>query len=383
MAASPQVVTANPLYLTARTNIYTAQELRKPFDDSSPGTGVADYDSFRARQRVAGANQSVDVVAASALNRAWVRGQTITDQGMYRVDYINATILNLDIAAADPTNPRIDQIFLAVEDAQHAGSNNQATVRVVVGTATVGATLDNRTGAGAVPVGMSSILLADVLVPALSASVVTANIRDRRPVAGFGTVPWLGSTGPAQVDQVALMPSPMLIVAGGNGNIANAGAGGGQTDNQQLAALMYLPRRIVGATRIRWRYGQATTAASSNYVLAIYDASGRLIVGITPINFTGAALSVQTRSEVIAATTFEAGWYYVMIGLAVGTASSQVGSLAVGPGGSNSLAPLTTSLYLRSSTGGTTAPTTLLAFVDQSTVVAPGGGVPVVGLSVG
>jgi hypothetical protein len=373
MAASPQVVTSNPLYLNARTNIYTAHELRKQWDNGPPvAPGVCDLDSFRVRQRVAGATQTVDVTAASILNRAWVRhGSNIndgvsasTDAGLYYVDYNSASILNLDISAADPTNPRIDQIYLSIEDAQAAGANNQATVRVVTGTATGGATLDNRTGVGAAPAGMGNILLADILVPALSTSVVTANIRDRRPVALFGTLPWLGSTG-TQIDAVTFQPHPALYMAAG-------GYAPGTHDNTQAAALMWLPRRIVGATRIRWRYVQGVTAATSNYVLFVSDVSGRVVAQTAATAFAGAVNTAQEASVALTATTtFEEGWYYVSIGLAAVTAASTVAiwgaNMVIASAGASLMVR---NIGLRSAAGGTTVPTTILAYTDIASLTA-------------
>lgn len=75
------------------------------------------------------------------------------------------------IGTAHATLPRLDQIVLS----------SAGAVSVVAGTATSGATLDNRTGAAALP--SNSIRLADVLVGAAMTNIPAANIRDRRPWA--------------------------------------------------------------------------------------------------------------------------------------------------------------------------------------------------------
>ena len=67
-------------------------------------------------------------------------------------------------------NPRLDQIVF-----------DGYTVSVLAGTATAGATLDNRTGAAALPAG--SIRLADVLVASGATALASSVIRDRRPWA--------------------------------------------------------------------------------------------------------------------------------------------------------------------------------------------------------
>lgn len=74
-------------------------------------------------------------------------------------------------------NPRIDQVVLTLS------ALGTASVSVVPGTATVGATLTNRTGAAALPA--KSIRLADILMPTGFAGpfIAATHIRDRRPWA--------------------------------------------------------------------------------------------------------------------------------------------------------------------------------------------------------
>jgi hypothetical protein len=385
------ILSQKALFLNADTGVHTAATLRRSID-SLVAPGVQDLNSFKVRQRVAGAAMSVDVTDAATLSQAYIRGASTNLQGVYYVTNSNPTtgtidaLYNVDIAAADPANPRIDQVYLTIEDAQHAGANNQATIRVVTGTATGGATLDNLTGVGAAPASMSSELLADVLVPAASVTVVTANIRDRRRVGNFGTVPWLGSTG-TQVDMVAFEPHPgtPVVVVGG------AGGAGGVTatthDSMQSAALMWLPRRINGVTKLRWKYQQGATAAATNYTIFICDASGRQLLSTGAVAFTGALNTTTEVSATLTVSNWESGWYYVGIGVAPMTASSVVYYNGVVGGvatGNNLLGAPYRNVVLRSATGGSTPPTTILSFTDTAglsgtTAVPP---VPIVALSV-
>jgi hypothetical protein len=120
-------------------------------------------------------------IAASTVDGAIVQGDTISAQGLYFVPPHSAAITET-VTAAHATLPRIDMVVLEVLDANHdGGGSNLARTRIVAGTATSGATLDNRTGAAALP--SSAIRLADVLVPAAAASILAGNIRDRRPFA--------------------------------------------------------------------------------------------------------------------------------------------------------------------------------------------------------
>ena len=142
--------------------------------------GVFVGTDFQVIQRTGGAAMAVDVRGGNAL----VQGDSTTDQGLYHA-YQSSTLTGaneLTIAAADPSNPRIDTVILAVQDTQHDGSGfNRAQVRVLTGTATAGATVNNRLGANALP--SSALLLADILVPAAASTIPTANISDRRQLA--------------------------------------------------------------------------------------------------------------------------------------------------------------------------------------------------------
>jgi hypothetical protein len=120
-------------------------------------------------------------IAASTVDGALVQGDTISAQGLYFVPPHSAAITET-VTAAHATLPRIDTVVLEVLDANHdGGGSNLARTRIIAGTATSGATLDNRTGAAALP--SSATLLADVLVPAAAASILAGNIRDRRKQA--------------------------------------------------------------------------------------------------------------------------------------------------------------------------------------------------------
>lgn len=127
-----------------------------------------------------------DVAAGQAL----VKGDsgvaaTGLSQGLYLV-VNDAAIANVvTFTAADATNARVDQVTFRVRDSADLGSAaDDAVIEVYQGTATAGATLDNRSGAAALP--NDAIRLADVLIPAGSSAVAAGNVRDRRPWArGF------------------------------------------------------------------------------------------------------------------------------------------------------------------------------------------------------
>jgi hypothetical protein len=159
---------------------YDAIDLRRIAEASGAlQEGVFDAAGWQVTQRGAGANMTVDVAASTGL--AVVQGDSVTAQSRYVIPPHSA-VANLDIGSNATGNPRIDQVVLQVRDDTHDGSgSNDVRVLVLAGTATSGATLDNRTGAASLPV--SAIRLADVLVASGTSSITTSAIRDRRPWA--------------------------------------------------------------------------------------------------------------------------------------------------------------------------------------------------------
>jgi hypothetical protein len=152
------------------------QRMRQLLEDTALQAGVVGINDLKVAQRGAGANMSVDVAGGMA----YVEITSGTRNGLGHVTSDATT--NVVVTASNGTNPRIDQIILRWNDTSiPTGSGNIPTLAVLTGTATGGATLDNRTGAAALPA--DSIRLADILVPTSSTSVTTANIRDRRPWA--------------------------------------------------------------------------------------------------------------------------------------------------------------------------------------------------------
>lgn len=134
--------------------------------------GVSVSTDLLVAQRAAGANMSVDVAAGQGV----VKDDHTGGAGFYSALF--KTISNVVIGTAHASLPRIDRIVLRIRDAYYQGVDgdaaNDATIVCVPGTATAGATLANLNGAAAVP--GSSLLLANVLVDAAVASIVTAKI---------------------------------------------------------------------------------------------------------------------------------------------------------------------------------------------------------------
>lgn len=231
---------------------YAALDDRRVFTPALRA-GVLGSTDFQVIQRAAGANMSVDIVMPAA-GMAYVAGSTITNQGLYAVPAHSANI-NETITTASGSNPRIDSIYLQIQDniIDSSGQNRVQTV-VVTGTATTGATLTNRTGAGAAPA--SSLLLADILVPTSSTSVTTANIADCRT----------GSVGP--------LPAQIVVTAASTADFGWLVCDGSAISRFRYAALF---------ARISTTYGVGDGTNTFN----LPDLRGRAPLGVGTA--TGAA----------------------------------------------------------------------------------------------
>lgn len=165
---------------------YSALDLRRAgiggLQEGVLGTGASAQD-FMVQQRLAGANMQVEITMPAG-GMAAVQGDSIGGQGLYDIPVHSANVLET-IGTSDPSNPRVDQVILEVQDnVLDASGGNLARTRVLTGTPTGGANLTNRTGVAALP--GSALLLADVLVSAAAGSITNSVIRDRRKWARGG-----------------------------------------------------------------------------------------------------------------------------------------------------------------------------------------------------
>ncbi|QGJ93470.1 hypothetical protein SEA_MUFASA8_21 [Arthrobacter phage Mufasa8] len=109
-----------------------------------------------------------------SVGRCWIpgtnvsnlSGQTYSKQGMYFG--LNDAAVTKTIAASDPTNPRIDVVYLCVKDSFYSGATDSIDLYVVTGTPA--ATPVEPT------VPANSIALATIAVAANATTIVNANI---------------------------------------------------------------------------------------------------------------------------------------------------------------------------------------------------------------
>lgn len=122
-------------------------------------------------------NMSVNVAAG----RAFIRSGNASSiaAGTYAV--MNDATVNVAIAAADPTNPRIDLVVIQVRDTNYGEAASDARITVVTGTPAASPAVP------ALTLYPNALVLAQVAVAAAATTIVTANITDKRTfVAAVG-----------------------------------------------------------------------------------------------------------------------------------------------------------------------------------------------------
>lgn len=142
--------------------------LHNPFTSSFGGGVLSGVDLLVTAQSTP--NMSVQV----APGRAWVPGsQTAAASGTHwstQAGYfaINDAPLTVTVAAADPSNPRIDTVYIAANDSFYSGGSNNAVIAIQQGApapSPLAPTLPN-----------NSLPLANIAVAANATSITSGNI---------------------------------------------------------------------------------------------------------------------------------------------------------------------------------------------------------------
>lgn len=151
------------------TKSYDFSVLRSMFNTEVLQSGVVGKGHFLVTAKGSQPPMGVSIAAGEA----WVKATTGTRNGAYYS--VNDASVDLNLTAADSTNPRVDRIILRMADTSDLTSaTDNASLEAVTGTPTAGATLANLNGAAALPA--NSLNLAFVLVGAGVTTVSAANI---------------------------------------------------------------------------------------------------------------------------------------------------------------------------------------------------------------
>jgi hypothetical protein len=174
-----------------------------------PAGGIVTPGDLTVTQQTV-ANMSVQI----GTGQVWVPGNSTTSQGPYYS--MNKAAVTQAINTASASNPRVDIVGVQIIDKAYAGAATTCAPLYVAGTPTAGATLGNLLGVGTVPA--SSLVLAYVLVPTSTSSIVTADILNVASVCSHGGAwtsltlgtnwvvasPWNTAQARLQGDMVAL-----------------------------------------------------------------------------------------------------------------------------------------------------------------------------------
>lgn len=220
-------------------------------------------------------NMSVNVAAGSAV----IAGTATADQGSYYA-YNDATV-NLAIAAADATNPRIDIVVAKVVDT--ATDSDTWSLAMVTGTPAASPTPPSAPA--------NSITLAQVAVAANATSIVNANITDKRGFAItdgfylFGASPNYAGATPAASQRIHMQTGSMVH------NTATGGLFGitfPTAFSTAVLAVLATPGDTTNGLRmIAVSAGTVTTAGAT---VVCYDGTGTVLAGSLSVRVNYIAL---------------------------------------------------------------------------------------------
>lgn len=185
MALTDAVWLQNLTYSAEQTRRFVTALLTRGATIGSAVGGLVGSTDFLVTYAGSGLNVS------AAAGEGYVAGSSTTSQGAYYARGSTAT--SLTPASANPTNPRIDLIYVQVNDTAYTGSTNNATCSIATGTPSSGANLTNKTGAPSLPV--SSYALAYVLIPANASTISNVDILNVSTQATLGFAAGSGGQG--------------------------------------------------------------------------------------------------------------------------------------------------------------------------------------------
>jgi len=159
------------------------------FVESLLHPGVFSTTDLVVSERNTTPNMSVDISTGSIA----IPGSENAEQGTYFCASITS-VVNLTVAASDATNARKDLVVASVKDSAYSGGSDEWELAVVTGTPAATPAHPS--------VPANSVVLSVIDVPALSTSVVNANLTDVRyaeatatsTVGNRGTATALGGT---------------------------------------------------------------------------------------------------------------------------------------------------------------------------------------------
>lgn len=175
----------NPPFVLEQREDHVATTYRQMLAAFIPDGGVVDDGDLEVTELPTPAMR-----VRAAAGEVFVAGGEASAQGTYHAH--NDAAVDLDIAAADSTNDRIDLVVARVLDSFYSGGDDEWDLHVVTGTAA--ATPEEPS------VPDNATVLAQVDVPANATEITNADITDRRAVARLRALLLTGQDLPVPVD---------------------------------------------------------------------------------------------------------------------------------------------------------------------------------------
>jgi len=368
--ANPFVkITPDPLFMNA-DGIPDALSARRPLSSGEDGAPGVLHRSDLATTFNAGMGITVSG------GEAFVKGQNITNQGMYYC-YASSATYNITVNPSPPAgNSRIDQVVLRVFDDPHDGSGlSEGRIEVLEGVPQATADLNQNRDAAAAnlttlssPPSKSLLLLADILVTGGASTLSAGVIRDRRKYAQKGGVSNLVPANDVFADVVVPEPHPSITM------IARGALPNPDVLQTQSAMLVWLSRSI-SANKLIFKYRiDNAPGPSINYMVGICDASGRVIFNANNQALTTTPTGNFRDVITMPLTTFDPGYYWYVFGLANPSANGTTPFYFYGGMGNTVYYPGATTpcpnVMLYSQTGGAVFPAskTILGYTDAYSV---------------
>lgn len=154
----------------AQNGTYTAQIDRLVLNGFLKTSGITSQGAYNVRQETPA---TMNVVVAKGA--AYINGADTTNQGWYHV--FNDGDVALNVPASNPTNPRIDLVYLRIYDQAYLGTESVAAIEIQTGVPDPSPVAPTVTG--------TVLPLARILVGAGVTTITNANITNIVTVAAF------------------------------------------------------------------------------------------------------------------------------------------------------------------------------------------------------
>jgi hypothetical protein len=254
------------------------------------------------------------------VGRAWIPGTNVANvsggnfstQSMYFAE--NESAVTATVAASDPTNPRIDVVYVAVQDSQYSGSTNQvSTTFIATGTPISGAAYP--TNAPAIP--NNALAVGWIKVRSGSVSILNSDITNL-PLAvvggylfqymnggvstTFNNANMTNAAGTASrlIADLGMTSKPYdrLMCVSGQIGVTSASIASGVSNIYIAVSLMQSSNTTAQG------FGAMAFLAPGGYIQSAYATTGNILVpaGTTPLARAWITVVTGTISTTVSAT---------------------------------------------------------------------------------